>query len=161
MTPRTALFALALLALPATASAAEWVTVSNDTLSSSVQLEVVSTHCVEGTADLHNYAVAPTDAVDIRPATTDDAACSWDVLNQKSTWHVALYGTTSGRDGSKTLLGFVQGNGTNDIAWMPTSSDGRFLVVAIHDAVGSLNLVVQQARLSQTDRKQVASLALK
>ncbi len=160
MTPRPALFAaLALLALPAAATAGERVTLQNDGLTSSVQMELVSAHCVDGMDEVHNYTLAPTDSLKITPAQSQSGPCSWDVATQESAWHVAVYATTPGRAGGKQLLGFVQGNGTNDAAWMPTADDDTFVVVTVRDVVGSLNLFVQQARLSPLDRTMMDALA--
>jgi hypothetical protein len=158
MSRLTPLLLAAALALPATASAGEWLTVTNDGLTSSVQLELVSSHCVDGTAGLHNYVLAPTDSLEVKPTPSREGECSWDVVNQDSAWHAAVYATTPGRGGDRVLLGFVQGNGTNDLAWMPFSDDERFVVVTIRDTVGSLNVFVQQARLSPEDRKLMAAL---
>lgn len=155
---RSALVAFVLaLTLPTLASAEEWVTVHNDGLSSSVQMEVVASHCVDGLSGLDNYTMAPDDSVQARPRTVAADDCSWDVLTQKSSWHIALYGVTAGEHGGRYLLGFVQGNGTNDVAWMPMGEDGLFLVVPIRDAVGSLNLFVQQARLTDAAKNQLAA----
>jgi hypothetical protein len=152
---RTLLALIALAALTTVAHAEEYVVIENDAANVSVQLTLTDVACVDGVEKAANYAIGSGAELQVNPTQRNSSACEWTNTTQEGRWQVMVQATRD--DGYAQVLGYLKGNGKNQLRWIATEQDSPYMVLAVGRTVGTLNLSVVQLKTTNSERALLAT----